>query len=323
VKIDRRRFLYLAASVSAQPTFSRAQTYPSRALRIIVAFPPGGAQDVFARLIGQQLSARVGQPVIIENRPGASGNIGTEAVVRAAPDGYTLLLVGPPNTINAAYHEKLSFDFVNDIQPVAGLVRDFPIMAVNPSVPAKTLPEFIAYAKANPRSVTMASSGNATGPHLAGELFKMMAGIELVHVPYKGASLAMRDLLGGQVQVVIGTSMSASIEHIRNGALRALAVTSATRSSKLPDIPTVAEFIPGFETSNWFGLGAPRNTPAEVIDRLNREIDIVLSEPKIQQRFADLGAAPMPMTPAEFQTLIITEIGKWAKVIQAIDFKHN
>jgi tripartite-type tricarboxylate transporter receptor subunit TctC len=194
---------------------------------------------------------------------------------------------------------------------------------VNPSVPAKTLPEFIAYAKANPRSVTMASSGNATGPHLAGELFKMMAGIELVHVPYKGASLAMRDLLGGQVQVVIGTSMSASIEHIRNGALRALAVTSATRSSKLPDIPTVAEFIPGFETSNWFGLGAPRNTPAEVIDRLNREIDIVLSEPKIQQRFADLGAAPMPMTPAEFQTLIITEIGKWAKVIQAIDFKHN
>jgi tripartite-type tricarboxylate transporter receptor subunit TctC len=324
--MDRRRFLHLAAGAAAQPTFSRvarAQSYPSRLVRIIVGFAPGGAQDIYARLVGQQLSERIKQPVIVENRPGASGNIGTEAVVRAGPDGYTLLLLGPPNAINATLYDKLTFNFVCDIQPVAGIVREFPIMAVNPSVPAKTVPEFIAYAKANPGRVNMASSGNATGPHLAGELFKMMAGVELVHVPYRGASLALSDLLGGQVQVMIGTSMSAAIEHVRTGKLRALAVTSATRSSILPDVPTVGEFIPGFESSNWFGVGAPRKTPVEIIDSLNGEINAVLLDPKIRQRLADLGAAPMPMTPADFRKLILEEIEKWAKVIRAANIKRE
>jgi tripartite-type tricarboxylate transporter receptor subunit TctC len=326
MKIDRRRFVHLAAGVAAQPTFShvaRAQAYPSRPVRIIVGFAPGGAQDIYARLIGEQLSKRIGQPVIIENRPGASGNIGTEAVVRAAPDGHTLLLIGPPNAINATFHDKLNFNFVDDIKPVGGIVREFPIMAVNPSVPAKTVPEFIAYAKANPGRVNMASSGIATGPHLAGELFKMMAGVELIHVPYRGASLALTDLLGGQVQVMIGTGMSASIEHVRTGKLRALAVTTATRSSILPDVPTVGEFIPGFESSGWFGLGAPRNTPVGIIDRLNGEINTVLLDPKIRERFADLGAAPMPMMPADFRRLIIEEIEKWAKVIRAANVKRE
>jgi tripartite-type tricarboxylate transporter receptor subunit TctC len=326
IKIDRRRFLYLAAGAVAPPAFSRvarAQAYPSRPVRIIVGFAPGGAQDIYARLIGQKLSERIKQPVIIENRPGASGTIGTEVVVRAASDGYTLLLLGPPNAINATLYDKLNFDFVHDIQPVAGVVREFPIMAVNPSVPAETVPQFIAYAKANPGRVNMASSGNATGPHLAGELFKMMAGVELIHVPYRGASLALSDLLGGQVQVMIGTSMSAAIEHVRTGRLRALAVTSATRSSILPDVPTVGEFIPGFESSNWFGVGAPRNTPVEIIDRLNAEINAVLLDPKIRKRLADLGAAPMPMTPADFRRLIFEEIEKWAKVIRAANVKRE
>jgi tripartite-type tricarboxylate transporter receptor subunit TctC len=326
MKIDRRRFLHLAAGAAVLPTFSRvarAQAYPSRPVRIIVGFAPGGAQDLYARLIGQRLSERVGQPLIIENRPGAGGNIGTEAVVRAAPDGHTLLLLGPPNAINAAFYDKLSFNFVHDIEPIGGIVREFPIMAVNPSVPAKTVPEFIAYAKANPGRVNMASAGNATGPHLAGELFKMMAGVELIHVPYRGASLALSDLLGGQVQVMIGTSMSASIEHVRTGKLQALAVTSATRSSILPDVPTVGEFIPGFESSVWFGVGAPRNTPVGIIDRLNREINTVLLDPKIRERFADLGAAPMPMTPADFRRLITEEIEKWAKVIRATNVKRE
>jgi tripartite-type tricarboxylate transporter receptor subunit TctC len=326
MKIDRRRFLHLAAGAAAQPTFSRvapAQAYPSRPVRIIVGFAPGGAQDIYARLIGQQLSERIKQPVIIENRPGASGNIGTEAVVRAAPDGYTLLLLGPPNAINATLYDKLNFSFVHDIQPVAGIVREFPVMVVNPSVPAKTVPDFIAYAKANPDRVNMASSGNATGPHLTGELFKMMAGVELVHVPYRGASLALSDLLGGQVQVMIGTSMSAAIEHVRTGKLRVLAVTSATRSSILPDVPTVGEFIPGFESIDWFGVGAPGNTPVEIIDRLNGEINAVLLDPKTRKRLADLGAAPMPMTPADFRGLILGEIEKWAKVIRAANVKRE
>jgi tripartite-type tricarboxylate transporter receptor subunit TctC len=326
MKIDRRQFLHLAAGAAALPTFShvaRAQAYPSRPVRIIVGFAPGGAQDIYARLIGQPLSERIGQPVIIENRPGASGNIGTEAVVLAAPDGNTLLLVGPPNAINAVFYGKLNFNFVHDIQPVGGIVREFPIMVVNPSVPAKTVPEFIAYAKANPGRVNMASSGTATGPHLTGELFKMMAGVELIHVPYRGASLALSDLLGGQVQVIIGTSMSASIEHVRTGRLRALAVTSATRSSLLPDVPTVGEFVPGFESSGWFGIGAPRNTSVGIIDRLNGEINTVVLEPKIRERFADLGATPMPMTPADFRRLIAEEIEKWAKVIRATNIKRE
>jgi tripartite-type tricarboxylate transporter receptor subunit TctC len=326
MKIDRRRFLHLAAAAAAQPTFwrvARAQAYPSRPVHIIVGFAPGGAQDICARLIGQKLSERLGQPVIIENRPGASGNIGTEAVVRAAPDGHTLLLLGPPNAINATFYDKLNFNFVRDIQPVGGIVREFPIMAVNPSVPAKTVPEFIAYAKANPGKVNMASSGIATGPHLAGELFKMMAGVELIHVPYRGASLALSDLLAGHVQVMIGTSMSAAIEHVRTGKLRALAVTTATRSSILPDVPTVGEFIPGFESSGWFGVGAPRNTPVGIIDRLNGEINSVLLDPKIRERFSDLGAEPMPMKPADFRRLIVEEIEKWAEVIRAANVKSE
>jgi tripartite-type tricarboxylate transporter receptor subunit TctC len=326
MKIDRRRLLHLAAGAAAQATFSRvvrAQAYPWRPVRIIVGFAPGGAQDIYARLIGQRLSERLGQPVVIENRPGASGNIGTEAVVRAAPDGHTLLLLGPPNAINATLYDKLNFNLMRDIQPVGGIVREFPIMVVNPSVPAKTVPEFIAYAKVNPGRVNMASSGIATGPHLAGELFKMMAGVELIHVPYRGQSLALNDLLGGQVQVMIGTSMSASIEHVRTGNLRALAVTTATRSPILPDVPTVGQFIPGFESSGWFGVGAPRNTPVGIIDKLNGEINTALLDPKIKERFADLGAAPMPMMPADFRRLIVEEIEKWAKVIRAANVKRE
>jgi len=324
MKLSRRKFLYLVAGPAALPAVpraARAQGYPSRPVRIIVGFAPGGAQDMYARLIGQRLSERLGQPVIIENRPGASGNIGTEAVVRAAPDGHTLLLLGPPNAINATLYDKVNFNVVHDIRPITGIVREFLIMAVNPLVPAQTVPEFIAYAKANPGKVNMASSGNATGPHLTGELFKMMAGVELIHVPYRGASLALSDLLAGQVQVMIGTALSASIEHVRTGKLRALAVTTAMRSTLLPEVPTVGEFIPGFESSGWFGVGAPMNTPVEIIERLNSEITTVLSDPKLRRRFADLGAVPMPMTPTELRMLIEQEIEKWAKVIRAANVK--
>jgi tripartite-type tricarboxylate transporter receptor subunit TctC len=321
----RRQFLQLAAGATDLPALlpriARAQAYPSRPVRIIVGFAPGGAQDFYARLIGQRLSEKFGQPIIIENRPGASGNIGTETMVRAAPDGHTLLWLGPPNAINATLYDKLNFDAVNDIQPVAGIVREFLIMAVNPSVPTTNVPEFIAYAKANPGRVNMASSGNATGPHLTGELFKMMAGVELIHVPYRGASLALSDLLGGQVQVMIGTAISASIEYVRIGKLRALAVTNTIRSPILPDVPTVGEFIPGFESSGWFGVGAPRNTPVEIIDRLNREINTVLMDPKLRERFANLGAVPMPMTPLEFRVFVLEQIEKWAKVIRVAKVK--
>jgi tripartite-type tricarboxylate transporter receptor subunit TctC len=323
----RRQFLRLAAGATALPALlprvARAQAYPSRPVRIIVGFAPGGAQDFYARLIGQRLSERVGQPIIIENRPGASGNIGAETVVRAAPDGHTLLWLGPPNAINATLYDKLNFDVANDIQPIAGIVREFLIMAVNPSVPATTVPDFIAYAKANPGRVNMASSGNATGPHLTGELFKMMAGVELIHVPYRGASPALSDLIGGQVQVMIGTAMSASIEYVRTGKLRALAVTNTTRSPILLDVPTVGEFIPGFESSGWFGVGAPKNTSVEIIDRLNKEINTVLMDPKLKERLADLGAAPMPMTPSELRGFIQKEIEKWAKVIRVAKVKSK
>jgi tripartite-type tricarboxylate transporter receptor subunit TctC len=325
-KFDRRRFLWLAGGDAVQPIFSRAtraEPYPSRPVRIIVAFAAGGAQDIYARLVGQKLAERMGQPFIIENRAGASGNIGTEAVVRADPDGHTLLLLGPANAINAALYNASNFSFAGDIQPVGGIVREFPIMAVNPSVPAKTVPEFIAYAKANPGKLSMASSGNATEPHLAGKLFNMLARVELVHVPYKGTSLALTDLVSGQIQVMIGASMSASIGYVRTGALRALAVTAATRSSMLPDVPTVGEFIPGFESSDWFGIGVPGNTPVEIISRLNREINAVLLDQEISERFADLGAAPMPMTPADFRKLILEEIEKWANVIRVVNIKRE
>ena len=293
MKLPRRKFLHLAAGAAALPAVSRvawAQAYPTRPVRIIVGLPPGGATDIVARLIGQWLSERLGQPFVIENRPGAGTNIGTEAVVRAPPDGYTLLLVGRRNAINATLYDKLNFNFIRDIAPVAGIIRVPLVMVVNPSVPAKTVPEFIAYAKANPGKINMASAGIGTPGHVAGELFKMMAGVDMVHVPYRGAAPALTDLLGGQVQVMFGTTVS-SIEHIRAGKLRALAVTTATRSEALPDIPTVGEFVPGYEASAVFGIGAPRNTPAEIVDKLNKEINAALADPKIKARLADLGGA--------------------------------
>lgn len=275
MRLPRRRFLHLTAGIAALPAVSRiagAQTYPTRPVRIVVPFAPGGPNDILARLIGQWLSERLGQTFIIDNRPGAGGNIGTESVVQAPPDGYTLLQVGPSHAINATLFERLNFNFIRDIAPIATLVRQPQIMLVHPTVPTRTIPEFIAYAKQKPGKLNMASAGTGTGPHLTGELFKMMAGVDLVHVPYRGAGPAIADLLGGQVQVAF-IGPPASIDHIRAGKLRALAVTSATRWEGLPDVPTVDEFVPGYEASSWFGFGAPRNTPVEVISRLNREIN--------------------------------------------------
>src|SRR5262245_32737345 len=271
----RRQFLHLLAGAAAQPAVSRiarAQAYPTRPVRIIVPFAPAGSGDILARLIGQWLSERLGQPFVIENRPGGGNNIGTEAVVRAPADGYTLLLAGTPNTVNVTLYEKLNFNFIRDIAPVAGIVRGSFVMVVNPSVPAKSVPEFIAYAKANPGKLNMASAGNGTASHVGGELFKMMAGVDMAHVPYRGGGPALNDLLGGQVQVMFPTTVS-SIGYIRSGRLRALAVTAATRSDALPDLPTVGEFVPGYEASNWFGVGAPKATPAEIVEKLNKEIN--------------------------------------------------
>ena len=282
MKLPRRQFLHLAAGAAALPAVSRiawAQAYPTRPVRIIVGFAAGGAADIIARLIGQWLSERLGQPFVIENRPGAGSNIATEAVVRAPPDGYTLLLVGTANAINATLYDKLNFNFIRDIAPVAGIIRVPNVMVVNPSVPAKTVPEFIAYAKANPGKINMASGGIGTAAHVSGELFKMMAGVDMVHVPYRGAAPALTDLLGGQVQVMFA-SMPSSIEHIRAGKLRALAVTTATRSEALPDIPTVGEFVPGYEASAWYGVGAPKDTPAEIVDKLNKEINAASPIPR-------------------------------------------
>jgi tripartite-type tricarboxylate transporter receptor subunit TctC len=318
MKLPRRTFLYLTAGAAALPAVSRiarAQAYPTRPVRIIVGFPPAGGADIVARLIGQWLSERLGQQFIVENRPGAGSNIGTEAVVRAPPDGYTLLLVTSPNAINATLYDKLSFNFTRDIAPVAGLTRDPNVMEVNPSVPVKTVPEFIAYAKANPGKINMASAGNGTGGHVAGELFKMMTGVNMVHVPYRGAGPALTDLIGGQVQVMFDV-MTSSIEHIRAGKLRALAVTSSTRSEALPDVPTMGEFVPGYEASNIRGVGVPRNTPAEIIDWLNKEINAGLADPKMKARFADLGATVLAGSPADFGRLMAEEVEKWAKVVK-------
>jgi tripartite-type tricarboxylate transporter receptor subunit TctC len=323
MKLPRRYFLYLAAGTAALPALARiarAQTYPSRPVRLIVPFAPGGASDITARLVGQWLSERLGQPFVIENRPGGGGNIGTEAVVRAPPDGYTLLLCGTPNATNAALYDKLSFNFIRDIAPVAGIEREPHVMVVNPSVPAKTVPEFIAYAKANPGKLTMASGGTGTPSHVFGELFKMMAGVDMVHVPYRSAGLALTDLLGGQGQIIFPTTV-ASIEYIRAGRLRALAVTAATRSKALPQIPTVSEFVPGFEATGWYGVGAPKNTPAEIIDRLNKEINAALADPKIKARLADLGGDVLALSPADFGKLIADETEKWRKVIRAANIK--
>ena len=323
MKLSRRRFLHLAAGATVLPAFSRivrAQTYPTRPVRWIVGYPPAGATDIAARLIGQWLSDRLGQPFVIENRPGASGNIGTEAVVNAPPDGYTLLLVNAGNAINATLYEKLKYNLIRDIAPVAGIIRVPLVMQVNPSVPVKTVPEFIAYAKANPGKLNMASAGNGTPQHVSGELFKMMAGVNMTHVPYRGSAPALTDLLGGQVQVVFDTTL-ASIEYIRAGRLRPLAVTTATRLEALPEIPTVSDFLPGYEASGWYGVGAPKNTPTEIVDKLNKEINAALANPKMKAQLADLGGIVLALSPAEFGKLIADETEKWGKVIRAANIK--
>jgi tripartite-type tricarboxylate transporter receptor subunit TctC len=318
--LPRRRFLHLAAG-AVLPTVSgiaRAQTYPTRPVRLIVGFAPGGVFDIVARSMGQWLSERLGQQFIIENRPGAGGNIGTEAVAHAPPDGYTLLLVGLSSAINATLNEKVNF--VRDIVPVASISRESNVMVVHPSFPAKTVPEFVAYAKANPGKINMASGGNGTVAHVAGELFNMMTGVSMVHVPYRGNALALTDLLGGQVQVCFG-SLPSAIEYIRAGQLRPLAVTTATRSDTLPDIPTMGEFVPRYEASAWYGIGVPRNTSAEIIEKLNKEINSGLADPKMKARIAELGGVPMPMTPAEFGKHIADETEKWGKVIRAANLR--
>jgi len=321
----RRRFLQLTAGAAALSGLSRiasAQTYPSRPVRIIVAFGPAGGADIMARLIGQWLSERLGQPFIIENRPGAGGNIGTEAVVRAAADGYTLLLIGPNNAISATLYDKLNFNFIRDIAPVAGIMRAPNVMEVNPGVPVKTVPEFIAYARANPGGINFASPGIGTSIHMSGELFKMMSGINMLHVSYRGAPQAVTDLLSGQVQVMFD-SLPASIEHIRAGKLRALAVTTAKRSDSLPYIPTVGEFVPGYEASQWYGLGTPKNTPAEIVDKLNKGVIAALADDKLKARLADLSGTVLPGSPADFGKLIAEETDKWGKVIKAANIKPD
>ena len=322
MKLLRRQFLHIAAGAVTLPAVSRlasAQTYPARPVRMIVAFPAGNASDVIARLMAQALSQQLGQQFFVENRPGAGGSIGTEVVVRAPPDGYTLLMsVVTSNAINATYYANLNYNFVRDIAPVASIGGGSYVMAVNPSIAAKTLPEFIAYAKANPGKINMASTGNGTPTHVFGELFKTMAGVDLLHVPYSGSFLP--DLLGGQVQVVFGP-IAQLVELIQAGKLRAIAVTSAAGQATLPDIPTVAAFVPGYEASVRYGIGAPRNTPAEIVDRLNKEINESLADPKMKARLADLGTVPMPMTSAEFGIFIANETEKWAKVIRMAHIK--
>ena len=316
----RRMSLAVFAFVAAMANVGNAsaQTYPTRPARLIVGSAPGGGIDILARLMGQRLSERLGQPFIVENRPGAGGNIGAEAVVKALPDGYTLLLVNAANAVNATLYDNLNF--IRDISPIAGIMRQPVVMLVNLSVPAKSVPEFIAYAKANPRKVNMASAGKGSGSHLNGELFKMLAGVDMVHVPYRGVTPALADLLGGQVQVLF-TSTASSIEYIRSNKLRPLAVTTAMRSEALPDLPTVGDFVPGYEASQWYGLGAPRGTPAEVIDKLNKEINAALADPKMKTRFADLGGIAIGGSPADFGKLIADETEKWGKVIRAAKIK--
>jgi tripartite-type tricarboxylate transporter receptor subunit TctC len=313
-----RQFLHLAVGVAALPISSRiarAQSYPTRPVRVIVGFAAGGCADIVARLIGQRLSERLGQPFIIENRPGAASNIATEAVVRAAADGYTLLLAASPNAFNATLYDKFNFNFIRDIAPVAGIMVVPNLMVVHPSVPAKTVPEFIAFAKANAGKVDMASAGIGSASHVSGELFRMMTGVNLVHVPYRGNGPALADLLAAQVRVMFPT-MPSSIAYIRAGKLRLLAVTTTTRSDELPEVPTVNDFVPGYEASNWYGIGAPKGTPVEIIDKLNKEINAALADPGIKARLADLGNEPMPMTPADFGKFIAEDTEKWAKVIK-------
>jgi tripartite-type tricarboxylate transporter receptor subunit TctC len=298
-----------------------AQAYPTRPVRIIVGQLPGGPPDILARLLGQWLSERLGQPFVIENRPGAGGNLGTEAVVRAPADGHTLLLVTTANAINATLYDKLSFNFIHGIASVASIIRQPYVMLVHPSVPAKTVLELIDYARANPHKLNMGSVGNGTGTHVVGELFKMMASLKMVHVPYRGGAPAMTDLIAGQLQVMFLAPQATAVEHVKTGMLRALAVTTATRWEALPDIPTVGEFVPGYEASAWFGIGAPNNTPAEIVEKLNREINAALADPKIKARLADEGGGQFALSPAEFGKLIVEETEKWAKVVRAANIR--
>jgi tripartite-type tricarboxylate transporter receptor subunit TctC len=323
MKLPRRNFLHLAAGAAALSALSRiswAETYPSRPVRIIAPTGPGGAPDIIARLIGPWLSQGLGQQFVVENRPGSGNNIGTEAVVRAAPDGYTLLIASSSNTINATLYDKLNFVFLRDITAVAGIISLPFVMVVNPSVPAKTVPEFVAHAKANPGKISFGSPGIGTPGHVAGELFKMMAGVELIHVPYRGGSAVVSDLLGGQVQVLFGTT-SLTAEQVRAGKLRALAVTGATRWEGLPDTPTVGEFVSGYEATSLFGLGAPKQTPVVIIDRLNREINAALDDPTLKARLIELGGTLLPGSPADFGKLLAFDTEKWSKVIRAASIR--
>jgi len=317
MKLPRRRFLQLAGIVATLPTVprtARAQTYPARPVRLIVGFPPGGTNDVLARLLGQWLTERLGQTFVVENRPGAASNVATEAVVRAPPDGYTLLLVGPAHAVNATLYDRLSYDFLRDIVPVASISREPLFMVVHPSVPATTVPQFIAHARANPGKINMASAGNGTAPHMSGELFKMMTGVDMLHVPYRGGAPAIADLLGGQVQVSFATPPA--IAYIRAGRLRALAVTTAQRSQALPDVPALGDFVPGYESSGLYGIGAPANTPAAIIGRLNKEVNAALADPQMKARLTDLGGEVLAGSPAEFGALIAAETAKWARVVR-------
>ena len=325
MKLPRRRFLHLAGAAAGAcvlPRVAHAIDYPTRPVRIIVAVAAGGGADIIARVIGQWLSERLGQQFIVENRPGGGTNIGTEMVARAPADGYTLLLVNLTHAINATLYEKLNYNFIRDFAPVAGIVGVSNVVEVHPSVPAKTLPEFIAYAKANPGKINMGSAGNGSSSHMAGELFKMLAGVNLVHVPYRGQGPAMTDLLGGQLQVIFATTPGTT-EFVRAGKLNALAVTTATRADALPDVPPLADFVPGYESSQWYGLGAPKNTPAEIVDKLNREVNAALVDPKMKARLAEFGGTVMPGPRAEFGKFIAEETEKWGKVVKFAGIKAD
>ena len=323
MKLPRRRFLHLAAGAATLPAVSRvacAQSYPARPVRIIVGLAPGGGTDIVARLIGQWLSERLGQSFVIENRPGAAGNVATEAVVNAPADGYTLLAVSPGAAINATLYDKLNFEFLRDMAPVAGLLRVANVMAVTPSLPAKTVPEFIAYAKANPDRISYGSAGTGSSNHLSGELLKMMTGVRMVHVPYRGAAPALTDVIGGQVQAIF-SSITSTVEYVRAGKVRALAVTSATRVETLPELPTIAEFVPGYEAINWWGIAAPKATPVAIVEQLNKEINMAFADPKLSARLLDLGGPPLAGSPADFGKLIADETEKWGKVVRFAGIK--
>ena len=325
MKLARRTFVYLAVGTAVLPLAPRiasGQIYPTRPVRLICALPAGGPNDTLARLIGQWLSERLGRPFVVENRPGAATNIATEAVVRAPPDGYTLLLVAQVNAINVTLYERLNFNFIRDIAAVAGIMRVPSILEVNPSVPVHTVPEFIAYAKANPGRLNMASAGNGTSSHLSGELFKIMTGVDILHVPYRGAAAALTDLIAARVQVYFDL-MPNSIAHVRSGKVRPLAITTTTRSGALPDLPSVGDFVPGYEVNTWFGVGAPRGTPADIVDKLNEEINAALADPQMKARLAELGGTVLAGTPADFEKLIADETEKWARVIRAANIKPD